>query len=231
MLAAFRDTVGSPYTEVEREGACRRLVAEYGPCLEPCDGFCTRDGTCQVDGPRKEAGTLSFAGLTTPLVLEPQLAAYTFSNNERLTTPGQAVTVSADGGEVSAFTLSALPATPLTDVTFDNELAAGTSTTFSWTPADSPGERVRFWLRSDTASHGQFGLSVIECDVDDSLGALTLPQSMIDAHATPTNWGCGDCIGSTAHRYRRDTAVVDGVETAFLMMSRADLYWVYYGGG
>jgi hypothetical protein len=84
----------------------------------------------------------------------------------------------------------------------DVVLEPGEDLQISWTPADEE-SRVRLVLESD--QHGQFSPTVIECDVVDGAGSITVPGDMVESFwATPGQ--CGECPVQTLVRYRRGEA-------------------------
>jgi hypothetical protein len=134
------------------------------------------------------------------------------------------LTASAPGADFAAFTLRASVGAPLATSTPGATLAAGTPLVIRWTPED-PDARVRLELIADRG-HAQVHPSVIECDAPDSAGMIEVPQAMVDAHADPSNWGCGDCFPSWLTRYRTAKATTASGDVELWVGSRTSLYIV-----
>lgn len=228
ITAQLRRSVLSVYAEVDRAGSCVMFESDLGFCETPCDGVCTSAGDCLPYPEQLSAGTLSVAGLSAPVAIEPAAGNYySYYDAALASVPGDLVTASAPGDAIAAFEVSATAPTPLRIPGLaDLALTAGQDLVIEWTPAD-PDARVRLNLRSDTAGHGQYAPALILCDVAD-VGALTVPRSLIDPFMDPSNWGCGDCIPSWIERYGHASVTADGDRIDLFASSRISLYLVVY---
>lgn len=226
--AQFRRDVLEAYTEVDRAGDCVLFESDLGFCQDPCDGFCTSDGSCVPFPEQLSVGTLAVDGLSVPVAIDPATGNYySYSDATLSATPGATVTASAPGEDLAAFEVAATVPAPLRIPGLgDLELAAGSDLVIEWTPEDA-GARVRLNLRSDTAGHGMYAPALILCDVADT-GSLTVPQSLIDPFTDPANWGCGDCIPSWIERYGHGSAGAGDDRVDLLVSSRVSLYLVVY---
>ena len=101
-------------------------------------------------------------------------------------------------------------------------LARGRPLTVRWRPVGD-GERVRLVMGADYG-HGQWRPVVVECDLADDAGAVTIPQAMVDQLADPANWSCGDCFGHEVRRYRRASTTLDGAALTLWSFQSAGLY-------
>jgi hypothetical protein len=72
---------------------------------------------------------------------------------------------------------------------------------------------VKLTINSPNQSHGNPYLAVVECDVPDSAGEITVPAAMVDALPELTAFGIcvlRDCPASTLIRYSNGYATVPG---------------------
>lgn len=218
--AAFRATaIPSPYGEVDRAGVCVRMTAEPAFCDPPCEGdmVCTATDTCTAIAPTQSAGTLTVGAQT----LEPTAGTYFSDTSGGVFAATDTVTISAAGDTFAAFTGSIAVPDPITDATLPDALRAGQDATFTWTPAADTGSYVGVILLADRG-HGPVQPSRIYCAVDDSVGEIVVPSSLIDPHIDPSNWSCGDCFPSQLVRFR--TAATSGGDVRLWYGQGVDVY-------
>jgi hypothetical protein len=205
-------------------GACRAMHAETPFCEALCEppSLCTAPDVCTPFPLGRSAGTIRIAAgdVAHELVYEADVG-YPLGLGLDLAFPAGATLVArAPGADRPGFELSAPVPAPLLVTDLPSlQLRAGEPFVIRWTPADDPGARVRLTLLSDTAAHGQFKPSVIECDAPDGAGVITVPADLVTAHLDPANWGCGRCSGSSLARYQRsgDAALELVVENLVMM--------------
>jgi hypothetical protein len=166
-----------------REGACV-LYGSYRRLLDLCDPPCGMDQycdgmTCQGYPAHWNVGPMEITGLKTRAFLEPD----EYDNYLEQSYPadlfdaGAGITVSAAGGELGAFELSATGVAPL-DVASTVDLIAGKPTTISWTPG-AIDARVQVFLR--TGIHRPaLPAAAVFCDVPDSAGQIVIPATLVD---------------------------------------------------
>jgi hypothetical protein len=197
--AAYTDVSGRVYDAMLRSPW--RLLLEDGDCklFEPhnpfCDPACTNGATCgdgNVCVPARtplNVGAVALRGLRdeagpTELSLNATAPAnfYQVRGASALAYPpfeeGDTVTLSAQGGELAAFELSARAIAPI-EVLTDAPIPFGDEapTLVRWTPAGS-GATSRIIVRVDISHHGGNKGEVV-CDTDDD-GEIELPTSVVD---------------------------------------------------
>jgi hypothetical protein len=89
-------------------------------------------------------------------------------------------------------------------------LEPGRDHVLRWTPA-AGGARVKLTIVAPSRGHGNPSEAILECDVPDADGALTIPAPMIDALPPMTAFGgcvASDCGPSTLLRYSNGYAGV-----------------------
>jgi hypothetical protein len=216
---------GSPFPrwhqEVMNDGTC--LLKTYTPqqCDQFCEGACVGRNVCEPFPPTVSAGMLTFTGLkgVSSLSPDPSLGRYNYPTAppNDLFDAGAAVTVTAAGAAVPPFTLQAKGVPPIEPEIQNGRfrLTNGQDYTLRWQPAAGgpPEARVRLTVNSRNLGHGVPYLAIIECDVPDAPGQLTVPRAMIDVF--PRIEALGACVGvdcppSFITRYTRGTAAVPG---------------------
>ena len=224
--------------ETMRAGSCRLLEHEPVFC-SACAGLCVAPEVCEPYPDYASAGALTWDGLRgAPLTLQPSPYFYA-SQGAQLPVDAfaddAAVTVTAAGAEVPAFTITAggvVPlATPVGPIADDElHLDGGADVTLTWVAA-APGDpelRVRVAINANNMGHGQPYAAVIECDAAD-VGALTIPAAMIDAFPRTAHLeACegSDCPASTITRYRRAAADAGGAPVDLVVGSQLTFYVV-----
>ena len=205
------------------EGSCRRLVAVEAFCDPPClTGVCLAGGTCEPWPTARSAGDVTIAGGAVSRTLVPP--SYVVSELGLVFPAGEEVSASAQGADYPGFRVAATMSPPFDPTPAGITLVRGEPVTITWAPAD-PEARVRLQLIADRG-HALVHPSVIECDVADGDGTITVPQAMIDAHADPANWSCGDCFSSWATRYRAARTTTTSGDVDLWVGSRRSLYAV-----
>ena len=121
------------------------------------------------------------------------------------------------------FSLSARLPAPLQLLGTDQlELEQGRPLTLRWTPAGD-GSRIRVNLGADLG-HAQWRSVVVQCDLPEAAGAVTVPQAMVDVLADPQNWSCGDCFSHDVRRYHRADTTLAGTSLTFWAFQSQSLY-------
>ena len=139
--------------------------------------------------------------------------------------PGTDVTVTATGADVAAFTGTATMPTALELIgKADLRLRSGEELTVRWQPAD-PGSRIRLVLGADRG-HALHRAALIECDLPDEAGSVTIPAATITRFTDPANWSCGDCFSQEIKRYRRARATAGPTAVDIWMSQSESIYLV-----
>jgi hypothetical protein len=206
------------------EGACRQwLTPGYNCGLGTCtsDQLCVGMNTCAAAPPSFGAGTIRVQAediLTD--VPDTGLGIY-YGQLGDIAGCGN-VSASAPGGDFPAFTLSTtlVPALHLMDAE-TLRYVRGQAMTVKWYPADAS-SRVRVTLRADHGAHGQLLSSIVECDLPDSAGSVTIPVAMIDRHLD--EFTCGNCPSASVTRYRRVSGQAGDTPVELLIEDEADVF-------
>lgn len=219
-----------PYEPAVTEGSCRmfrKLAADA--CQPLCDFDQICDGNTCVDFPvSASSGTLTVSGdgRREDVAFDMGYGRYL---QTALWAAGTELTASAPGADFPAFTVSArLPPTFTVRNAQDLRLAMGVPLTLQWDPAGD-GSRVRVNLGADYG-HGRHRSVVVECDVADADGGVTVPQSMVDVLADRANWSCGDCFSQDVRRYHRGDAAPGATSLTLWAVQVDSLYLVPDGG-
>ena len=174
--------------EKHREGSCAYLESDGGGgakllmCDPPCgpDQYC--DAVVCVDfPPHWNVGTIAVEGLEIQLSMESdQYDNYEEElAGERLFDEGSVVTVTASGGELEGFSVSATAVELLSVDSTVVDLIAGKPAVVSWTP-QATDARMQVFLR--TGMHRpRLPAAAILCDVPDGDGMVTIPASIVDS--------------------------------------------------
>lgn len=212
----------SPRTIAEVSGACTLTTYEPIACDPACAGdeLCVPGGACAPLPTFASVGPLTVEGLRAPLApIEPAGSFYYPSEAlpADLFADDAAVTIAAAGDELGGFELSTHGVVPIEIATEDAqiELIDGQPYTVTWTPSDDPDARVRVTINSNNTGHGTPYHAIIACEVDDAVGEVTIPSSMIEALPAIQRWGgvgCpqADCPPSHVTRLRRATTPFEG---------------------
>jgi hypothetical protein len=215
-----------PYDPPTAEGACRMFVRhDIWSCTPACgpEAMCD-DGACRPLPVPRSAGVLTVGGggERRAIAFADGYALYLAT---ALFAPGTAITASAPGADLPAFSLTATLPSPLTLVGTDQlVLAPGQALTLRWQPSGEDA-RIRVDLGADLG-HAQWRTVVVQCDLPDAASAVTIPQPMVDVLADRENWSCGDCFGHEVRRYRRAQLPYAGTTLDLWATQSASLYLV-----
>lgn len=215
-----------PYDPPTTAGACRMFRRHaIDNCAPACDqaSMCD-DGTCRPYPMPRSAGVLSVEG-GGGLARVPFDGTYELFLSSALFAPGTELTASAPGDELPRFSVTARMPAPLELVDAEQlRLAPGVALTVRWRPAGD-GSRVRLLMGADLG-HAQWRTVVVECDLPDDAGAVTVPQAMVDVLADRQNWSCGDCFGHELRRYRRGDITLAGTTLTLWALQSQSIYLV-----
>lgn len=200
------------HTETAREGPCRLLEAEPAFCDPVCAGTCVAENQCEPFPTALSAGDITLTGLTSDVRLEVDpfgnYSSTPFPLPDDIFGPGDTITANAAGDEIEAFSVPTIGVSDLDAVTGDGRIALrdDADAVFAWTPSGQDGDRVRLLLEVPPKGHGLPLRAIVDCDVDDALGAMTLPREII-ARLPPMDGSedaCGnpDCGTRAIRRYR-----------------------------
>lgn len=213
------------HREVARSGAC--VLRRYARAF--CDPACTLGAVC-VDTdvclapPRfQSAGDLTVTGLAVPVQVDSTTGYYQYTDElpPDLFTDGATVTATLAGDVVPTHTLTARGVPPLVAAIGNyRTLTPGQDHTITWTPAGGDA-RVRLLFNSNNAGHGAPYFGIIDCDVPDADGQITVAAALVDGFPETGPWqACAgsDCPPSTLSRYQLAT-VTTTVGTAELIVA------------
>jgi hypothetical protein len=214
-----------PYTVDAPVGSCRYAALPTSSCTPYCDysEVCV-DGTCVADPPLRSAGDLTVASADATRVVPFVDGVYSLYEQVEVFPAATTVTVTAAGGELPGFSASAAMPAPLELLDPPDRLRAGEPLTIAWRPAD-PGSRIRIVLGADRG-HAQLRAALIECDLSDEAGAVTIPESMVTRFVDPANWSCGDCFPHQVKRYRRARTDAGPTPVTFWLNQNQSLYLI-----
>ncbi len=214
------------HQEVARAGAC--VLARYTPaqCDPACsDGVCLRPNVCATPPGFHSAGRLTLAGLATPVTITGADGYYTPTTQlpAALFADDATVTASLAGASVPAHTLTARGVPPLV-AAIDRKvtLAPGVDHTVTWTPAAGDA-RVRLTINANNSGHGAPYAAIIDCDVADAAGQITIAAALIDAFPPTSAWTVcagSDCPPSTLRRYHRSAVAIPGGDAELIVASQ-----------
>jgi hypothetical protein len=150
---------------------------------EAAEGTCVGDACCYYPSSTPwgygtlSAGTVSVTdGASTLVALDPADASAGYTTvTSPAWRPGDVLSVSATGGEITSFAgLVAVPEPILfaSPAAWDaTALSTSADLTFSWTPATPSASRV--WLSLVASSAGSGPGGVVQCSVADAAGVMT----------------------------------------------------------
>jgi len=215
-----------PYEPAVTEGSCRiwrKLAADACQPLCDYDQICDQ-GACVEWPVSASAGLLTVSGDGTREDVTFDMGYGRYLQTARWTA-GTELTASAPGAAFPAFSVTArLPSPFAVRNAQDLRLAQGVPLTLQWDPAGD-GSRVRVNLGADYG-HGRHRSVVVECDVADADGGVTVPQSMVDVLADRANWSCGDCFSQDVRRYHRGDAAVGATSLTLWAVQVDSLYLI-----
>lgn len=214
------------HQEEAHVGACTLLRYTPALCDPPCtDGVCLRPDTCAALPAFRSAGRMTVTGLTAPVTVDGPDGYYTPMTQlpDELFADAAAVQVTLAGAAVPGFTLAttgvpALVAAIGTKVT----LLPHQDHTVTWTPAGGDA-RVRLTINANNRGHGAPYAAIIDCDVADATGQVTIAAALIDAFPATSAWTVcagSDCPPSTLRRYHRATTAIAGGDAELIVGSQ-----------
>ncbi len=178
------------WEEADSEGGCQLLKPRVPFCDDGCGSdACVEDNTCEPFELALNAGTLTVSGLrdkegaSTPFSIEPQLGNYTTPGEVKLPYPpfdeGDIVSVTASGGEVSAFKLTG---TAIASLKLSSEgalpLVDGEPLLLEWTPKGAKGDS-HILVSLDISHHGGTKGKIV-CETADD-GSFAIPAKLVSA--------------------------------------------------
>jgi hypothetical protein len=175
------------WDESASSGDCKLLKPRVPFCDPACGSdVCVADGVCQPHPEARNAGDVRVSGLRTADG-SPEFSLIKVSNAYQappavaLEFPpfaeGETVRFSADGGDLTAFTLEAPGIAPLVVTSSELAIADGQALALAWEPAaNAAGSEVHVAL--DISHHGGTK-GKIECTTADD-GSLSLDASLVD---------------------------------------------------
>jgi hypothetical protein len=205
------------HREVMRGGDCALRTFTLASCAPACtDALCIDTNVCESWPTYVSAGRLTVQGLRTPIAIDPRDGWY--YTDEPLPTDlfadDASVTAALAGATVPALSMTATAVPPITpDITGGKVVVAYPAAgplEVRWTPA-APGARVRLTLNSNNRGHGAPFDGIIECEVSDEAGLISVPAALLDGFPATEAWSVcagSDCPPSNLKRYRRAAAAV-----------------------
>jgi hypothetical protein len=226
----YQDRAPSFHRVAMTGGSC--LLRRYTPssCTPACtDGLCVETDVCEPWPTLVSAGELTVTGLIEPVSITPQ-GGYYYSDilPPELFADTATVHAAFAGEELPALTIDAGAVSGLgTDFTDKITLLPGQDHTITWVPGG--GGRVRLTLNSNNAGHGSPFAAIIECEVDDSAGAITVPAALVDAFPETMAWHIcagSDCPPSHLRRYRAGAAPIGANQEIQLVVASQHTFGV-----
>jgi hypothetical protein len=174
------------WQESAREGSCRLEKPRVPFCSPACGAdVCVEDNVCRAYPTPLSVGTVTLSGVKlnngeSSLTLKEAAKAYQAPPGTAFAYPpfaeGEAVRLSASGGELAPFELSAVGVSPLWLDDQSLDLEAGKPLDLHWAPpADGVASSIH--VKLDISHHGG-SKGMIECDADDT-GALSIPAALL----------------------------------------------------
>jgi hypothetical protein len=209
LAAFFEDGEGSFHRETAASGDC--VLRTYTPalCDQYCEGVCVGPNQCEPWPTRVSAGRLTVTGLETAVSIDPKAGWYYPQGAlpENLFDDDATIEASLAGADLPAMSLDTRGVPEIEAAITEGKITItpGQDFVLRWTPAGVG--RVRVTLNSNNQGHGQPYLGIIECDVEDSAGEVTIAHELHDAWPETQAWTvCAgtDCPPSVIRRYRRD---------------------------
>jgi hypothetical protein len=198
---------------------------EAGFCDPLCEAgsYCNASDQCVANPMQTSAGTIAVAGLIAPLSFVPGEVGYSvdsdLSDSDDYFTPGAAITASAPGDEVGAFSVAVAGVAPLVTSTTLVSLYDGSDAVVTWEGEDDG--RVQLALR--LGWHGGPTMELLLCETDDD-GELTIPAALIAEF--PYFEGGLFQVPSSLGRFAR--ALVPGADIEFFVGSMAYVGVAHY---
>jgi len=174
------------WTVTKTEGACTLSTPSSPFCEVSCGAdVCVADDTCQAYPTGHSVGDVTLKGVKladggTDLALREIAKAYQPPAGTMLAYPpfavGDAITVTASGGDYAAFELETGGVDPLTLTSTDYELDVGKALELKWDAPSDP-KSAQIAVKVDISHHGG-AKGKVECVTDDT-GSLTISAEMI----------------------------------------------------
>lgn len=216
------------HREAMRSGDCVLRRHENASCTPACTtGLCVATDVCEPFPTYVSAGRLTIAGLRTSVQIDPMsnwyypdaLPADLFADDAD-------VRATLAGADLPALTVASRGVAPIVpDITGGKVTAANPAAgplVIRWTPATDAGARVRLTLNSNNRGHGMPYDAIIECDVADEAGEVSVAPALLDGFPATEAWViCAgtDCPPSSLRRYRRAAAPVGAQEVELRVSS------------
>jgi hypothetical protein len=174
------------WTVTKTDGDCRLETPTVPFCAVSCGSeVCVADDVCLGYPVAHSVGVVTLKGVKlaaggSDLTLKEFVHAYQPVAGTALAYPpfgpADTVAVHAEGGDYSAFDLSAKGVDPLAFTSSDFELEDGKSLVLTWDAAQDS-KSSQMYVKLDISHHGG-AKGLIECDADDS-GSLTISAALI----------------------------------------------------
>jgi hypothetical protein len=166
-------------------GTCRLVARRNLFCDPMCAAgtVCGDGGKCLPEPLPRDAGAVSIAGLSAPVMMTPSPQTRQYSYNKLPHpgfTPGAEIQLRASGAEVPAFFLRGQGITPLDFTTTGTVLEHGKDLVLQWTAGPAGPARIALDLQID--QHGKTA-ATLSCEVADT-GTTTIPAALIDQLVT-----------------------------------------------
>lgn len=220
------------HREAARAGDCVLRTHEVASCTPACTtGLCVDTNVCEPWATYVSAGRLSLAGLTTPVQIDPRDNYYYIDDPvpADLFRDDAEVLATLAGATIPGMSIGSRGVPPITpDITGGKvtvPFPAAAPLVVRWTPATTPtttGARVRLTLNANNRGHGMPFTAIIECDVADAAGEVSVPTALLDAFPDTQAWTiCAgtDCPPSNLMRYRRAAEPVGDQEVELVVAS------------
>ena len=169
----------------QTEGDCTLSTPRAPFCSTPCGGSaaCIADDTCLAYPTARSVGTVTVTGVRAADGSSSPFELSLTNNNYQALAPlayppfaeGDAVTLTAGGGELPAFTLSSTGIAPLALTSTQLALKSGQAFPLTWTKGSVSSAKIHVSL--DISGHGGTK-GQIECETADS-GSLTISAALI----------------------------------------------------
>jgi len=199
--------------ELDREGDCVLYGWDHPPHCEPeCDEdeYCGFGDECRTMPAVISVGAVAVTGTDPPLTLDEidngvYIGGADFPD---LYTPGDLLTVAPSGSsDFDSFELTTLGVAPLGTICEELTMTAHEDIVCDWSPGEVSGARFRFTIyKSD--QHGALPAELV-CDVDDALGTVVVPASLIQAIWAMDVFDELNPVSATTRRYTQDLVMTD----------------------
>lgn len=172
------------WEEAKTVGDCTLSTPRVPFCNTPCGGsaVCVEDDACQPYPTKKNVGKVTVSGVKTSagdtgFVMSAVANTYQAPPLPYLAfAEGDSLGVAAEGGDLSAFTVSTLGVKPLELSSTKLQLDDGQPLALTW-PAAASASASSIHVKLDISHHGG-SKGMIECDSQDT-GSLTIDAALI----------------------------------------------------